>query len=70
MFAPAKTPQAVINRLNQETVRFLKTAEAKEQFFKNGSDPVGSSPEVLAAHLKSEIVRLGKLTKELGIKSE
>jgi len=31
LFAPGRTPEAVINRINQETVRFLKTPEAKKE---------------------------------------
>jgi len=68
LFAPAKTPAAVIKQLNQEIVRFLKTAEARERFFAAGSEPVGSSPEELAATIRSERARLGKVIKDAGIR--
>ena len=55
MFAPAKTPAAIINRLNQEIVRFLNTPEVKEKFLNAGVEVVGSSPEELAAIMKSDI---------------
>src|SRR5262249_1059644 len=42
LFAPAKTPEPVINRLNQEIARFLRTPEARERFFTAGVDVVGS----------------------------
>ena len=70
LFAPAKTPAAVIRQLNHEIVRFLKTSEAKERFFAAGSEPVGSSPEELAATIKSERARLGKVIKDAGIRIE
>ena len=70
MYVPAKTPEAIINRLNQEVVRFLKTPEAKQQFLNVGIVPVGSSPEQLAAAMKSEIARLAKVIKAAGIKIE
>ena len=70
MFAPAKTPDATIKKLNEEIVRFLRTAEAKEIFFKNGSETVGSSPAELAAAMKKEMDRLGKVIRDNGIRAE
>ena len=45
MFAPAKTPEAVINRLNREVVKYLATPEAKAAFLKLGVETMGSSPQ-------------------------
>ena len=69
VFAPAKTPPAIINRLNQEIVRFIKTTETKERLFNAGTEIVGSSPEETAGKIKSEMVKLSKLIKDLGIKA-
>ena len=68
MFAPAGTPRAIINRLNQEIVRFLNSADGKQKFLNNGSEAVTSSPEELAAIIKTEMTRLGKVIKDAGIK--
>jgi tripartite-type tricarboxylate transporter receptor subunit TctC len=70
MFAPAKTPASVINRLHQEIVRFLNNAEVQEKFFNSGSEVVASSPEQLTATIKSEMARLEKLIKDAGIRPE
>jgi tripartite-type tricarboxylate transporter receptor subunit TctC len=70
VFAPSKTPAAIINRLNQEVVRFFNTPTVKEQFFSTGSEAVGSTPEEFAAAVKAEMTRLGKLIKDVGIKTE
>lgn len=70
VFAPAKTPEAIVKRLNQESVRFLNTPEAKERFLKAGAEAVGSSPAELAATLKSEMARLGKVIRDAGIRDE
>ena len=67
IFAPAKTPAAIINRLNQEIVRVLNKPDVKEKFFNAGVETVGSSPEQLAATMKSEMARLGKVIKDIGI---
>lgn len=70
IFAPARTPEAVVARLNQEIVPFLKRADVKEKFFAAGMEPLGSAPEALAATVKSEMNRLGKVIKAAGIALE
>jgi len=69
VFAPAKTPASIVNRLNKEIVRHLQTAEVKERFLNVGVDTVGSSPTELAAAVKSDRERLGKMIKDAGIKA-
>ena len=68
MFAPARTPSAVIARLNGEIVRFLQLPETKEKILASGAEVVASSPEQLGATLKAEIAKWGKLIKESGIR--
>jgi tripartite-type tricarboxylate transporter receptor subunit TctC len=67
IFAPARTPDAVVRRLNQEFVRVLGIPEVKEQFLKAGMETVGSSPEEFAAAMKLEMTRMGKVIKDAGI---
>jgi tripartite-type tricarboxylate transporter receptor subunit TctC len=69
-FAPAKTPAAIINRINHDSVRYLQTAEAKERFLAVGAETVGSSPEELGVKVKSEMARMGKVIKDAGIRAE
>jgi tripartite-type tricarboxylate transporter receptor subunit TctC len=68
IFAPAKTPAPVINRLSQEIMRFVRTPEAKDKFLESGVEAVGSTPEELEAAMKAEIARWSKLIKVVGIK--
>ncbi len=70
VFAPAKTPAAIVARLNQEIVRAIHLPEVKEKLFNAGVEGVGSSPEQLAATIRSEMTRLGKVIREAGIKGE
>ncbi len=70
MFAPAKTPPAIITRLNQEIVRILNQQEVRDQFFNAGLQIVASSPEELAAAMKSDMDKLGKVIKAAGIRDE
>jgi tripartite-type tricarboxylate transporter receptor subunit TctC len=70
IFAPAKTPTALIKRLNQEIVRVLNGQDAKDKFLGLGVEVVANSPEEFAATLKKEMDRLGKLIKDLGLRVE
>lgn len=67
MVAPAKTPAAVIRRVNQEVVRYLNTSEAKEKFLVQGVEPYGSSPKELDRVLKAERAMWAKVIKHAGI---
>ncbi len=67
-FAPARTPAAVIKRLNQEIVRVLSRPDIKEKMFVGGVEPMGTTPEQFAAVIKSDMARLGKLIKDTGIR--
>ncbi|MBI4191497.1 MAG: tripartite tricarboxylate transporter substrate binding protein [Betaproteobacteria bacterium] len=69
IFAPAGTPAAVIDRLHQEFVRALNRADVKEKLLNSGVEAVGSTPPQLAAAVKSDMTRLGKLIKDLDIRS-
>ena len=68
MFAPSRTPAAIISRLNREVVRILNQADVKERFINFGVETVGSSPEQLAAAVKSDTVKWGKIIKDAGIR--
>ena len=67
IFAPAKTPVTLINRLNREIVQVLNRAEVKEILFKAATETLGSSPQQLAATIKVEMAKWGKVIKDAGI---
>lgn len=68
VFAPARTPRGVIDKLNTEINRQLQTADVRERFQTLGVSPLGGSPEVLGKYLEFEITRWAKLIKETGVK--
>ncbi len=70
IFAPATTPKPVIDRLNREIVRFVKLPETKEKFLNTGSEAAGTTPEELAAAVKAEVARWGKVIKDAGLKAD
>ncbi len=64
IFAPAKPPAAVINRVNQEVVRYLNLPNTKAQLLSTGVEAVGSSPEQFGAKVKAEMAAFGKIIKD------
>ncbi|MCC6532461.1 MAG: tripartite tricarboxylate transporter substrate binding protein [Burkholderiales bacterium] len=67
---PAGTPRAVITRLHQDIVKVLALPEARERIEGAGAQPVGSTPEEMAAYVKRELTRWGRVIKSVGIKVE
>jgi tripartite-type tricarboxylate transporter receptor subunit TctC len=68
-FAPAKTPPAIVERLNAELVPFLRSEATTERLLNSGVEPVGSSPRELATVMESEMTRMGKLIKDARIRA-
>ena len=68
VFAPARTPRPVIERLNIEINRMLQTPDVRERFQALGVAPLGGTPEALGKYLEFEINRWAKLIRETGVK--
>jgi tripartite-type tricarboxylate transporter receptor subunit TctC len=64
---PAKTPQAIVARLNKEIVQILNRPDAGETLLKVGLEPWTSTPEAFGAYVKSEVEKWGRIIRELGI---
>ena len=67
IFGPAGVPQPVVTQLNTELTRILRTAEVQKTFATLGVDAATSTPDELAALIKSEVVKYAKLIREVGI---
>jgi tripartite-type tricarboxylate transporter receptor subunit TctC len=70
IFTPVGTPAPIVDRLNQEIVRVLNVPDIRERLLNNGVETIGSSPQQLSVAIKSEVVRLGKVIREAGIRGE
>ena len=68
VLAPAKTPAAVIGRLNQEIVKILNSPDIKERLSAQGLEAAGGTPQQYAAHLREELAKYGRIVKAAGIK--
>ncbi len=63
LFAPAKTPAAVITRVNKEAVQFLKQPAIKAKFLVSGVEAVGSTPEELLSTVTSQTDKIAAVIK-------
>ena len=70
VLAPAKTPQAVITRLNQELVRIIRTPEITAQILQVGADVIANSPEDTGALIRTDLKKYAEVVKRLNIKME
>lgn len=66
LFAPARTPPAILDRLHRETVKLLAAADVKQRFEAEGADPVGSSPAEFAAFFRSEAQKWSDVARRSG----
>ncbi len=70
LFAPAGTPKEIVNKVSAESVRILKLPDVKERLLAQGAEPIGSTPEQLAAILAADIAKYAKVIRESGYKPE
>lgn len=66
LFAPARTPPAILDRLYRETVKAVTSADVKQRFESQGADPVGSSPSEFAAFFRTEAQKWHEVAKGSG----
>ena len=70
LFAPARTPQAIVGRLNQETRELVATADMKRLLENAGAESADMPAPAFAAFVTDEIAKWRKVVRERGIKAE
>jgi tripartite-type tricarboxylate transporter receptor subunit TctC len=70
LFAPANTPKPIIDKLQAEVHKILKSPDVAKRLAVAGLDGVGGTPEELAAYQKSEITKWAKVVKDSGAKAD
>ena len=68
MVVPAKTPPAIVAKLNAITIAAMKAPEVQEKLAPQGAILVGNTPEEFAAYMASEIQKWTKVVQTAGIK--
>lgn len=70
LIAPAKTPKAIINRLNAETIKAAKVPDVHKRLTGIGFDVVTSTPEAFALYIRNEVLKWRQLAQKLGLKAQ
>ena len=70
MFAPAKTPPAIVARMQREVARVIQLPDVKQKLLEQGGDTVGSSPEALGRVVTGELKKWAELIRDAKIKLE
>ena len=70
LMAPAKTPKAIIDRLQAEAVKAMKDPDVIAQLKSQSLTPRGSTPEELAALTRSQLERYRKAMADAGIQAQ
>jgi len=70
IFAPARTPQAAVERIAAETGKAMKHPDTIARLKELGAEGVGSTPAELEAFWKQQLALYGKIVKDANIKLE
>jgi len=70
LFAPAGTPQEIVDRLNAEVQKIIANPDAKAKIAVTGFDAFSGPPETLASFVQSELANWAKLIKDAGIEQQ
>jgi tripartite-type tricarboxylate transporter receptor subunit TctC len=70
VYAPARTPQPVIDRLSSVIVAALRTPAFREKFMALGLEPTGTTPQALAAIMAADTARWRPIIKAAGFSAE
>ncbi|HEX2826285.1 MAG TPA: tripartite tricarboxylate transporter substrate binding protein [Burkholderiales bacterium] len=70
LLVPARTPKAIVDRLNAESRKVLATPAVQEQFAAQGLEAAASTPHELGTYLRSEVEKWGKVVKASGATSK
>lgn len=68
VFVPARTPQAIITRLNREIARIVNSPEIRERMMAEGAEPVGNTPQEFARYIEREIAKWARVVKATGMR--
>jgi tripartite-type tricarboxylate transporter receptor subunit TctC len=66
VFAPARTPKEIVTKINTEIVKIMRSPDVKKRLHALDIEPIGSTPDQLAAHVKIEIGKWARAVKFSG----
>jgi tripartite-type tricarboxylate transporter receptor subunit TctC len=70
LLVPAGTFKEIVDRLNSEVARILRSPETRERMYSFGAEPIDNTPEQFAAYINAEFIKWAKVVKSAGLKAE
>jgi tripartite-type tricarboxylate transporter receptor subunit TctC len=70
IFAPAKTPPAIVARLQKELAAVLQSAFVKERYATLGIEPVGNTPEQFGVQVRDDLARWREVVRSANVRLE
>lgn len=70
MFLPAGTPKEIVAKLHAEVLKALNSPDMRDAISKDGAEPVGSTPEELAAYFNREVDKYEKVIRAANVRVE
>lgn len=67
LFAPAGTPEGIVNRLSEAIQRILAQGEMQQRFLGYGFAATSSSPQEFSGYVREEVQRWGRVIRETGV---
>ncbi len=70
VLVPSRTPQPIVNKLNQELVRIVRLHDITEQILRVGAEVIANTPEESAVIVKADLKKYASVIKALNIRVE
>ncbi len=70
LVGPRALPNALVTKINGDSVKFLKTDDMRSRYQQNGADPAPGTPEQFQKVMLDEQVRVKKIIQEIGLKAQ
>jgi len=70
IFAPARTPQPVVDKLQRELQAALRTPFVRERYATLGIEPVGNAPAEFGEQVRADLARWAEVVKAANVKVE
>ena len=66
--APAKTPRAIVDKLQKHIAAIVHTPEVRQNFISQGNEPLANTPDEFARVMKNDAEKWGAIGKKLGVR--
>jgi tripartite-type tricarboxylate transporter receptor subunit TctC len=70
VIAPPRTPAWIVARLNTDIVAALNAPDVRERLAADGSEVVGSTPAAFGSHIKTEVAKWSRVSRQAGVRAD